>query len=123
MESKKILIVEDDRTFVSLIKLALKGLNLIFDIAPDGRDALRKLSENQYHLLITDYRLPEIHGLDILRLAEKINPNCQTILISATDAKTISINLDDFNLIGFLQKPLVPNQLRELVTKALQVTP
>lgn len=118
MDHHKLLIVEDDDAFVPLIKLALRDLNFEIDVAQNGHSALEQVSQTKYDLVISDYRLPEIHGLDILKAAKKHNNNCKIILISAANADMMDSNLEDLSLLGFIQKPLSPIELRNLVTQA-----
>jgi len=114
---KKVLIVEDDEVFVPIIEIALRDLDFEMDIAQDGYTALDQLAKNKYDLIISDYRLPEIHGLDILRAAHNFNPGCHTMLISAATEEMQDANLDELNCLGFIRKPLTPMQIREVVTR------
>jgi DNA-binding NtrC family response regulator len=115
---KRVLIVEDDEVFVPIIEIALRDLDCSMDVAQDGYSALDHLAKNKYDLIISDYRLPEIHGLDILRAAHNFNPDCHTLLISAATEQMQEANLEEINCIGFIRKPLTPMQIRELVSKA-----
>ncbi|MFQ5752889.1 MAG: response regulator [bacterium] len=119
MHAKKLLLVEDDKAFVNLIKVALRDLNFEFEVAKDGPSALEFLSKTRFDLIISDYRLPHIHGLDIIKAAKQNSPNCQIVLISAAAAEMMESNLEDLPLLGFLQKPFSPLQLRDLIVKAL----
>jgi CheY-like chemotaxis protein len=115
---KKVLIVEDDEVFIPIIEIALRDLNFEMDVAQNGYAALDQLAKNKYDLIISDYRLPEIHGLDILRAAHDFNPACHTVLISAATEEMQDANLSDLNCLGFIRKPLTPMQIRELVLQA-----
>lgn len=117
---KKALIVEDDLAFIALVELALRDLDFEFDVARDGPTALHKLSQNRYHLVISDFRLPEIHGVDILRKAKKHNPDAQTVLITAANEDSLNIDIDSLGLLGFVQKPFSPIEFRDLITHAFQ---
>jgi DNA-binding NtrC family response regulator len=114
---KKVLIVEDDAVFVPIIEIALRDLNFEMHIAPDGYTALDHLAKTKYDLIISDYRLPEIHGLDILRAAHNFNPACHTMLISAATEQMQDVNLEGLNCLGFIRRPLTPMQIRELVAQ------
>ncbi|MFQ5675609.1 MAG: response regulator [bacterium] len=116
--SRKVLIVEDDLPFVTLIQLALRDMNFEFDIAKEGKTALSKLACENYDLVISDYRIPEIHGLDIIKTAKKRNPQCQAGLISAAAEDMMNTNLDELNLLGYMQKPFSPIEFRSMVETA-----
>ncbi len=118
MNSKKVLLVEDDQAFVRLVQLALRDLNFDFEVAEDGQCALELLMNTQYDLVISDYRLPHIHGLKVIQAAKQSNPDSHIILISAATAEMIDSKLERFPLLGFVQKPFSPIALRNLVTTA-----
>jgi DNA-binding NtrC family response regulator len=113
----KVLIVEDDEVFIPIIEIALRDMNFEMDVARDGSTALARLANNCYDLIISDYRLPEIHGLDILKAAKSCNPECQTVLISAASEEMMDVDIENLNLLGFIKKPLSPIQIRNLVTQ------
>jgi len=115
MDPYKLLIVEDDDPFVKIIDLALRGLNFNCDFAADGEAALRKLSQNYYDLVICDFRLPKMHGLEILRAAQERYPDCKKILITAATEEVVDTQLAGLKLLGYLRKPLSPIDLRHLV--------
>lgn len=118
MSTHKVLIVEDDDAFLPLIKLALRDFDFDIDVANGGNSALGKILENEYELVISDYRLPEVHGLDILKAAKQRNQNCKAVLITAANADMLNTELENINLLGFIQKPLSPMELRRLVSIA-----
>jgi two-component system response regulator PilR (NtrC family) len=120
MQMKKVLIVEDDLNFATYVKLALRGSNYEIDIADDGRSALDLLSKKDYDLVISDYRLPHVHGVDVLKAAKRHNPQCETVLISAAEYEKIE-SVEDLNLLGFLQKPFLPAKLRELISQGINM--
>ncbi len=117
MSLGKVLLVDDDPATLELVKLALRDYRLDFDIAKEGLSALDLIRSKKYGLLICDYRLPNVHGLDLIKAAKQQNPICQILLMSASTASTIDSNLDAVSLLGFIQKPFLSVQLREMVAK------
>ncbi|MFQ5636974.1 MAG: response regulator [bacterium] len=117
MMNIKALIVEDDLAFITLIRLALKDLALELHVTRDGNEALALLQENIFDLVITDYRLPNADGIEIIKATAKYSPNCRIILMSATKVSSLP-KLDDLPLLGCIEKPFSPIQFRRLVTEA-----
>jgi len=82
--SPRILIVEDEKA----IQLALRGLlrrdGYDVDLADTGEDAVRKIGEVQYDLVLTDLKMPEIDGLAVLEEVRKVAPQTATIMLPAT---------------------------------------
>ncbi len=115
MTQYKLLVVEDDEPFVKIIDLALRGLNFDFDVVQDGEAAIEKINDTHYDLVISDFRLPKMHGLDILKAVEHKIPGCKKILVTAATEEMIDPELSGLHLLGFLKKPLSPIDLRHLV--------
>ena len=67
MESKKILIVEDDQFLREFYQELLQGEGYLVDVAADGEIGLAKIKEDGYHLVLLDIMLPKKDGLQILR--------------------------------------------------------
>jgi len=118
MPSKRVLIVEDDAAFIPLIKIALRDLDYDIQTASDGRTALTTVETESFDLVITDYRLPDIDGVQIIRASREQNEKCKAILISAANEDMVDAPLDDLDLLSFIQKPLSPLYLRHLVVTA-----
>ncbi len=122
MPSKRVLIVEDDAAFIPLIKLALRDLDYEIQTASDGRTALTTVESEPFDLVISDYRLPDVDGAQIIRASREQNRECKAILISAANEDMVTTGIDDLNLLSFIQKPLSPLYLRHLVVTAFTET-
>ena len=73
----RILIVDDTGDDVKLIKAMLKSLDSDIDVAVDSEEALRKMTDNDYDIVLLDIMLPKISGIDVLKKVRKgaRNPN------------------------------------------------
>ncbi len=111
--SKRILVVEDEKEIADLIAYTLKKESFQVDIASEGNEALKKLRENQYDLLILDLMLPHIQGLEICRLVRS-NPSMKKTGIIIVTAKAeefdrvigLEMGADDY-----VTKPFSPREL------------
>ncbi|NIR48794.1 response regulator [candidate division KSB1 bacterium] len=79
--------------------------------------ALERLQKIKYHLIISDFRLPHIHGLKLIQTAQKENRKCRFLLISASTPETIDFDIKKTPILGFMMKRFSPLELRDLVTK------
>jgi CheY-like chemotaxis protein len=120
MDSRKVLIVEDDAPFVQLVKLALRDFQFQFSTAKDGLSALDLLNKKRFDLLICDYRLPRMDGREIIRIARTTNPDCQIVLVSAADPEMIDADIKNLPGFRFIQKPISPSQLRKEIESVLK---
>ena len=78
-----ILVVEDDEEMRSLLQDFLKDEGYESDSADNGSEAVRKLTEQPFDLIITDIRMPGLTGLDILAAVKKLEPEVPVIVITA----------------------------------------
>jgi len=110
----RILVVDDDKDMCQLISEILQEESYEVNISYDGEDALSKIKENSYDLVILDYKLFGISGLVVLEKARQVRPFLKVIMISAfgddsTKAKAKELGACDFidkpfNIIEFLQR-------------------
>lgn len=79
----KILVAEDSKEIVKILELFLKREGHEIKVAWDGKEAYSYFQDGSFDLIITDYRMPEIDGLELLRLIRKENTSIPIVLISA----------------------------------------
>src|SRR5215216_7984635 len=90
MATQCILLVDDQRDIVRLLHSALQTLGHELDIidAPSGEEALLEASRRKVDLLVADYRLPGISGVELMRKIKARTPDLKVIFISGmTDRK------------------------------------
>jgi len=84
---KQILIVEDDIILSQILQIALKAKDYEVDIALDGFEAIKKISQNLYDLILLDINLPKMSGFEVakkLKMDEKTK-NIPIIMITALE--------------------------------------
>ena len=67
MGKKRILIADDEETIGIMLALALEFCDFEIDIVKNGEEAISKINEKSYDLLITDYMMPKMDGLELTR--------------------------------------------------------
>ncbi len=121
-ESSRILVVDDDRIVRLILRESLDrmGAGYHVETAVDGRDALTKLDRNDYDLMITDLKLPEMGGVELTRVVRSRQLMLDVIWISAyTDCK-VEDEAIKLQVFRFLHKPLEIGQIRAATKAALQ---
>lgn len=83
MQKKKILIVDDDENARRVITQMLKGDEYSLDQADSGKDALKKVTAGDYDLLILDYMMPEMDGMEVMLEVKKLKPAVKVVMITA----------------------------------------
>lgn len=112
MTPKKILIVDDDQEIIDLIKLYLENEQFVTDQALNGKEAWDKLHHHatNYDLIITDYMMPEMDGIELARLIRN-NTKLPIIILSARDNTIDKIHGLTIGADDYLPKPFHPLEL------------
>ncbi|HVM71689.1 MAG TPA: response regulator [Anaerolineales bacterium] len=108
MAPHRILIVEDQREVSRLLHSALDTLEYKLDIVemPSGEEAILDSSRNPLDLLVSDYRLPGITGVELMRKVRKYRPNVKVILITGQTDPRIRREVSDAGADAFFIKPV-----------------
>jgi two-component system response regulator HydG len=116
---KNILIIEDDVSFCLMMKtfLAKKGFQVFS--AFSFKEATVILNDQQIDLVLTDVRLPDSDGIEILKFIKEVNPSTQVILMTGyTDIKT-AVNVMKMGAFDYVSKPINSDELLLTINKAL----
>lgn len=120
MPIEKILIVDDDPLMRQFLAEALTQKGYEVEIAKNGKEALTFLKKTAFDLLITDMKMPDISGIEVLRKTKEIA--AQTIVIVMTAHGTIENAVEAMRLgaFNYLLKPFTPDALKTLIEKAAE---
>ena len=121
--SARVLIVEDEKA----IQLALRGLlrrdGYDVDLADTGEDAVRKLGEAVYDLVITDLALGRgLSGMDVLRATKDARAETAVVMITAHGSEKVAVEAMKQGAEDYLPKPFDNEELRVVVRHALEKT-
>ncbi len=122
-ESTAVLIVDDERNIRLTLSMALEALKIPVDTASSGEEALQKLTEKPYSLMILDLKLPGLDGLEVLRRVTDKHPDMKVIIITAYGSIEVAVEAMKMGAIDFLQKPFQPTEVRDMVRRVLQEPP
>jgi DNA-binding NtrC family response regulator len=111
----RILIIEDDEEMRALLRDSLVEEGIEFDSAENGSEAIRKLLEGPFDLVITDIRMPGLTGLDILPGIKKLQPETRVIVITAFGGEEVRRKSFDRGATAYLEKPINMTRLKTLV--------
>lgn len=118
----RVLIVEDDPVSAMLIQRLFKSAGIFVDRAADGRVALEMHRQNKYRLVISDWMMPEMNGVDLCRAFRKIEgPYVYFVLCSAKGQRDDRIEAFDSGVDDFLSKPLDKEELHARLTVARRI--
>ena len=115
-----ILVVDDDPVACALLKETLLAENYLVDTAINGLEALKTIRERSYDLVITDFIMPLLDGLELLTKAKAELPGLQVILITASRQEAILIEARRQGADAVIPKPLEMKKLLNIIKNILQ---
>lgn len=114
-----LLIVDDEQSYRQLLTLVFDGDQHSIRTAMNGREAMKLLTDEPADVIITDVKMPDMNGIELLRAARELLPDIGVILMTAfatveTAREAFKLGADDF-----IQKPFDVEELKVIVQKAL----
>ena len=119
MRYKPILIVDDEKNIRLTLSQSLEVLGVETDSAEDGKEALAKLSEKEFGLILLDIRMPGVDGIEVLRQVRESRPDIRIIILTAYGTIDLAVEAMKLGAVDFIQKPFVPEQIRERVARVI----
>ncbi len=119
----KILLVEDDISYSRIIKNFLEKNNFSVTAFDNFQDTLPALKVGNYDIIITDYRLPDGNGLDILEISLKNHPQIPVILITNYSDVRVAVKAMKTGAFEYITKPINPDELLATVHEAIAKPP
>jgi len=117
--SKKILIIDDDMDLCTLLGKFLSKNGYEVDMAYSGNKGIVKFTENRFDLVICDYRLGDMEGINVLTALRKENPAAKVLMITGySDIKT-AVEVIKMGAYDYIVKPLIPDEVLSVVNKAI----
>ena len=104
--SGKILIVDDEPTIRETLSLVLKEEKYECDLAENGAEGLKRVKEKNFDLIITDLKMPEMGGLELMEKVKTISPKTSVMIITAYASLESAIQALRLGAYDYIIKPL-----------------
>lgn len=115
MDNKKILIVDDEKNIRTMIKDCLDSEEFEVDIAVNGEEGYVKISENDYHMVLMDIKMPGMTGLELLKKIRDEKIEIPVVMMTAYGTVERAVEAMKLGAIDFIGKPFSPSEIREIV--------
>ncbi len=119
--AERILIVEDNESLRAGIKVSLEECGFAVQDAASGEEAVQKLEADSFHVVVSDIRLGDLTGIDILKKAKEVNSGTEVILMTAYGTVETAIQALRLGAFDYIQKPFEIEQLLHRVRTALKM--
>lgn len=114
-----VMILDDEPIVCERLRSTLEKVQLDIETFTDPREALRRFSEKKFQVLITDLKMRELDGIEILKRVKQVSPETQVIIITGFATVEKAKEALKIGAYDFIAKPFKLSQLRDLVVKAL----
>jgi len=120
VDSPHILLIEDDAGLASVICDALEGSGYQVTLAANGREGFALARKNGYAVLLTDFQLPDMDGLEIVQKLHEQKPHFPMIVMTAHHSTDVAIKATREGAWDYLMKPFPLPTMLHLVERAVQ---
>ena len=117
----KILVVDDELSMRELLELLLSRAGYAVSCAGSGKEALSMIRDNVYDLVLSDIRLGDMTGLEVLNSAKKKNSSTIVIMISAYASTENAVEAMNLGAYDYVPKPFDNVELKGTIAKALEI--
>ncbi len=117
-----VLVVDDEADIRDLMEMTLMKMGLTVETAVGVEDAKAKLDDNDYALVLTDMRMPDGSGLEVVQYINELMLDTPVAVITAFGNADQAVEALNAGAFDYLQKPITLSQLRSLVKSAVKVT-
>jgi len=117
----RILVVDDDESIRKTMKAILEDEGYLVDLAASGKEAVEKANNETYNLALLDIRLPDIEGVELLKLMKDSVPRTRKIMVTGYPSMQNAISALNKNADAYLVKPVDIEKLLDTVKEQLQL--
>jgi DNA-binding NtrC family response regulator len=117
----RILIVDDDNTIRKTLKAILEDEGYTVDLAATGQEAIQKTEENAYDIALLDIRLPDMEGVELLKLIKDNVPKTRKIMLTGYPSMQNAIAALNKDADAYLVKPVDVEKLLSTIKDQLEL--
>ena len=117
MENFEILFVDDDTTILSLVEEYLTAFNYRISVVDNGLKALELIKDKDFDVVFTDFKMPDINGLELLAVIKEYRPLTEVIIVTGHGTMESAIQAMKYGSYDYIQKPFKLDVLKILIEK------
>lgn len=117
-ENLSVMLVDDEAIVCKRLKTALEKYGYAVDTYQSGAPAIEQLKKQQYDIVVTDIRMDDVDGLDVLEAARGSSPRTKIIMITGYATAEVAREAQAKGAFAFIAKPFRPKDLQKLLEKA-----
>jgi len=118
----KLLVVDDDPYILDSISTLLREFGYSVLTSQSGREAIKMVKETEFDLVLTDIKMPQVTGIEVLQSIHAHNPQIPVILMTAFAELDVAVDAIKKGAFDFITKPYNPDYLLHSLEKATKYT-
>jgi DNA-binding NtrC family response regulator len=119
-EKQSILLVDDDQEFRKAMKKMFEKSGYEVTVAADGREALEILTKGTFDLIISDLRMPNLNGMELMEAIKKEKLDVPVIFITAYGEVESYMDLMNLGAFEYINKPVKGQEILNVARRALE---
>jgi len=120
MRPFRALVIDDEQIVLDSVTKILKEEKYEVEVTLSGREGVQKAIQNEYDIVLTDIRMPDIGGMRVLRDIKRAKPSLPVVMITGYPSVKAAIQAMKLGAGDFIEKPFTPEQLSLAVDAALR---
>jgi len=119
-EGLDVLLVDDEAIVGKRLKPALTKIGCRVEVFEDPREALERIHQKTFDIVVTDIRMDEIDGMQILEEVREKSPRTKVIMITGYAMMAVAREAMEKGAFDFISKPFKPDDLRKVIARAAE---
>jgi len=116
----QVIIVDDEKNIRTICQRALNKINIFADTAETAEEGLKKIREKSYKVVLLDIMLPQMDGMQLLKIIRKQFPETEVIMLTGNATVEDAVQAMKEGAYDFITKPFEVHEIRKAVKKAIQ---
>ncbi len=117
-QSLEVLLLDDEPIVGKRLKPALEKNGYLVEVFEDGRSALARLEEKAFDIVVTDVRMDEVDGIQVLEAVQRLSARTKVIIITGYATVELAREALAKGAFDFIAKPFKPQDLRAVIERA-----
>ncbi|MGI2258839.1 response regulator [Shewanella sp. GXUN23E] len=115
LEGMPVLVVDDNDTARDILRSTLQNMGFDVTTARSGKDALRLAARQSFRLVLLDWKMPGMDGLDTAQQLQKLAAAPQILMVTAHASQEFITRFEALGLAGYISKPVSPSRLLDAI--------
>lgn len=119
--SLKVLLVDDDSNIRRTLLLSIKDMNCVVDQAASVAEAMTLIASTEYDLVLTDFKMAEQTGLDLIKKTKALRPDVPIVVMTAFASYENAVSVVKEGAFDYLPKPFTNMQLFQIIHRIREI--